>query len=154
MQMKKKEHLLALQIISNLFFVFSCVLTNAPTGAVLAVLSSARGVVFYIYKKRELNPNIITFLIFQAAILTSTIITWEGKLSLFAFTANSANLYAAWQDKMEVLRILMIIGCIFWMVYQFSSGLYTAMISEVCIITSSAVGLWKFRKKEEVDVNG
>ena len=146
MQMKKKETLLILQIISNLFFVFQCILTNSLTGGVLVSLAIVRGIVFYIFKKRGLNPKIVTFSIFQAAIIASTIFTWENTLSLFAFFGNSASLYANWQDKMKVLRILTIVGCTLWMVYQFYFEMYTSMISEFCIIISSAVGLWKFRK--------
>jgi hypothetical protein len=153
MQMKRKESLLILQVFSNLFFVFSCLLTNSPTGAALAGISIVRGGVFYIYKKRGLNPNITTFIIFQTAILTSTVFTWEGILSLFAFSANSTNMFAQWQDKMTLLRILTIASCVLWMIYQFSAGMYAAMISEVCIIASSAAALWKFRKirnKEQI----
>jgi len=146
MQMKKKETLLILQIISNSFFVFQCILTNSLTGGVLVSLAIIRGIVFYIYKKREVNPKIVTFSIFQAAIIVSTIFTWESILSLFAFLGNSTNLYANWQDKMKVLRILTIVGCILWMIYQFYSEMYTSMISEFCIIISSVIGLWKFRK--------
>jgi hypothetical protein len=149
MQMKKKESLLILQVFSNLFFVFSCLLTNSPTGAALAGISIVRGIVFYIYKKRGLNPNIAAFIIFQAAILISTVFTWEGILSLFAFSANSTNMFAQWQDKMALLRILTIASCVLWMIYQFSAGMYAAMLSEACIIASSASALWKFRDKEK-----
>ena len=146
MQMKKKETLLVLQIFSNLFFVFQCLLTNSPTGVVITIVAIIRGFVFYLYKKRELNPNIAAFLIFQAALIASTIFTWESILSIFPFLAASINLYGVWQDKMKVLRILAIAACVFWMVYQFYAGMYAAMITEICIIISSAIGLWKFRK--------
>jgi hypothetical protein len=146
MQMKKKENLLILQISSNIFFVLQCILTNALTGTALVSLAIARGVVFFIYKKRELNPSIITLLVFKFAIITSTIFAWEGIISLFAFFANINNLSAQWQDNMKLLRILTISGCILWMIYQFHAGLYAAMVTEVCIIISSIAALWKFRK--------
>ena len=147
--MKKKETLLGLQIGSNLSFFVQCLINQTPTGAAIALLSTARGVVFFHYARRGLKPSLVALLIFYALIFTAGWRTWEGPPSLFVITASSIGLYSQWQDNMKVLRIGMIMSCSLWIGYHVCRGLYPNILSEVCNIVASAVGLWKYRPRKE-----
>jgi hypothetical protein len=147
MHMRRKEALLALQVASNLSFVVACVLNASPTGAAIGVLSTARGVVFYLCARRGMKPSVAVFALFLAAVAASTLCTWEGVFSLFALAATSVSLYSQWQDNMRALRILTMVGNILWMPYHVNAKSYGYLLSEICILTSSATALWKFRNR-------
>lgn len=146
LQMKKKENLLVMQIVSNVTFALQYILTLAWTGATMAAIAVIRGIVFYIFKKKKIKPSIIALLIFEIAMIISTILTWESALSLLPLIGMSVSLLGQWQDNMKWIRISTIIGATFWLGYELSAGLYTAVLTELCNIASSMVGLWRFRK--------
>ena len=147
-QMKTKENLLIMQVISNVFTTIQFVLTMAVTGAVHTLLGVIRGIVFYFFKKRDLNPNKIALVIFEIAIILGTIFTWSGMLSILPLIGMTANLYGQWQNNMKIVRICAVISAILWSVYAFYTGVYTAMLTEIFKMASSLIGLWRFRKGE------
>ncbi|MDR1100840.1 MAG: YgjV family protein [Clostridiales bacterium] len=146
LQMKKKENLLMMQIFSNIFFTAQYLLTNALTGAVQAILSILRGVVFYIFKKKDLPPSKTILGIFEVLVVATTVLTWKNIISVLPLIGMTTNLYGQWQDKMNMLRRMTIITSICWLVYELTCGMYTAMITEICIIVSGVIGLYRFRK--------
>ena len=144
--MKSKENLLILGIISNVFFTVQFLLTNAMTGAIQGILMIARGIVFYMFKKRNIKPNFTVLLTFIIAIVAATMLTWQNALSAFPLGSMLANIYGQWQNNMKTLRILAIVGSVCWFAYEFYYGMYTSIIMEICIIVSSLIAIWRFRK--------
>ena len=146
-QMKTKENLLIAQVTSNSFSAVQYLLVWALTGAVQTILGILRGIVFYLYKKRNLNPNRTVIIIFGAAIIIETVFTWNGIiLSILPLLGMMANLYGQWQDNMKRLRILAIVSSLMWTVYIIQTGVYTAVLTEILKIVSSAMALWRYRK--------
>jgi Bacterial inner membrane protein. len=149
-QMKTKENLLIMQIVSNIFATIQYSLTTALTGAVQTLLGVLRGIVFYFYKKRNLNPNKIVLIIFEIFIILGSVFTWGGIISSLPLAGMTANLYGQWQNNIKVLRILAIISGILWAAYAFYTGVYTGMLTEILKIASSAIGLWRFKRFSEI----
>jgi len=147
-QMKTKEKLLIIQVISNVFSTIQYILAMAMTGAIQTALGVLRGIVFCFYKKHNLYPNKIVLLIFELAIILGTIFTWDGMLCLLPLIAMSANLYGQWQDDMKWVRILAIFSATLWLIYAFYTEVYSGMLVEAFKIISSSVGLWRYRKSD------
>jgi hypothetical protein len=149
--MKTKENLLLMQVVSNIFATTQYALTaTALTGAVQNILGVIRGIVFYFFKKRDLNPNKIVLVIFEIAIILGTIFTWENIMSSLPLIGMTANLYGQWQNDMKIVRICAVISAVLWSVYAFYTGVYTAMLTEILKIVSSLIGLWRYRKSTEM----
>ena len=83
--------------------------------------------------------------IFGLAIILGTIFTWNSIFSLLPLIGMMANLYGQWQDNMKRIRILAIVSAALWLIYAFYTKVYTAMLTEILKITSSSIGLWRFR---------
>jgi hypothetical protein len=145
-QMKIKEKLLIMQVISNVFTSIQYILVMALTGAIQTILGVLRGIVFYFYKKRGLNPNKIVLIIFELAIILGEALTWNNILRCFPLIGMTANLYGQWQNDMKWLRILAIVSAILWSIYAFYTEVYTAMPTEILKIVSSLIGLWRFKR--------
>ena len=148
-QAKTKENLLIMQVISNIFSTVQFILTAAVTGAVQTMLGVLRGIVFYFYKKRGLNPDKIVLAVFEIAIILGAVLTWGGILSVFPLVGMTANLYGQWQNDMKLIKIFAIISAVLWSVYALYTGVYTAMLTELLKIVSSVVGLVRFKKIEK-----
>jgi len=145
-QAKTKENLLLMQVVSNVFATVQYLLTMAFTGAIQTLLGVIRGIVFYFYKKRGLNPNKTMLIIFELAIIFGTVLTWDSLLSCLPLAGMTANLYGQWQNDMKLIRIFAVVSAVLWSVYAFYTGVYTAMLTELLKIISSLIGLWRFRK--------
>jgi len=151
LQMKTKEKLLIMTLFACAAFALQFYLSGSMTGMAGALLAIARGVVFYIYKKRNLDPSVAVLVIFSCLIIVLTIITWKDMLSILPFLAMFSNLYSQWQNNMKILRIFTIIASALWFSYEFHLGMYTGMVTEACICVSGAVALWRFRKGASED---
>lgn len=151
-QMKTKEKLLAMQVSSNIFFTVQYALSTAWTGAVQTLLGVARGIVFYFFKKRGLGPNKIALVIFEIAIILGTVLTWENMMSSLPLIGMTANLYGQWQDDMKTVRICAVISAVLWSVYACYAGVYMSMLTEIFKIISSLIGLWRFRKTNNMQI--
>ena len=152
-QMKTKENLLMMQVASNIFATLQYLLTMALTGAVQTLLGVMRGVVFYLYKKRNLAPSRAVLIIFEIAIILGSVLTWAGVVSFLPLVGMSANLYGQWQNDMRVIRILAVVSGVLWSIYAFHTGVYTAMLTEALKVVSSVIGLWRFRRVSQPSEN-
>ncbi|MCL2775102.1 MAG: YgjV family protein [Oscillospiraceae bacterium] len=152
-QMRTKENLLIMQVVSNIFAAIQYLLTMALTGAVQTLLGVMRGIVFYFFKKRNLKPSKTVLVIFEIAIILASVFTWAGMISCLPLAGMTANLYGQWQNDMKVIRTLAVISGILWAVYAFYTGVYTAMLTEMLKVVSSLIGLWRFRKVSETHEN-
>ena len=148
-QMKTKENLLIMQVTSNIFATVQYLLAMALTGAVQTLLGVIRGIVFYFYKKRGLNPDKKTLIAFEIAIILGAVLTWDNILSFFPLIGMTANLYGQWQNDMKRVRICAVISAVLWLVYAYNTEVYTAMLTEILKILSSLIGLWRYRKGAE-----
>jgi len=152
-QMKTKEKLLIMQVISNVFSTAQYLLAMAFTGAVQTLLGVVRGIVFYFYKKRDANPDKIVLIIFAIAIIVGTILTWDSIFSCLPLIGMLANLYGQWQNNMKRLRIFAVISAVLWTIYAFYTGVYTGMLSEILKIVSSMVGIYRFKSSKLNNIN-
>ena len=152
-QMKTKENLLIMQIVSNIFATIQYLLTMALTGAVQTLLGVLRGIIFYFYKKRKLKPSKTVLITFEIAIILATVFTWTGMISCLPLAGMTVNLYGQWQNNMRMIRIFAVVSGILWAVYAFYTGVYTAMLTELLKIISSLVGLWRYKKSSETHGN-
>ena len=148
-QMKTKENLLIMQVVSNIFTTVQYLLTMALTGALQTLLGVIRGIVFYFYKKKNLIPNITVLIIFEIAIIVGAVLTWDSLMCALPLIGMTANLYGQWQNSMKVIRILAVVSAVLWSVYAFYTGVYTAMLTELLKVISSLVGLLRFKNGDK-----
>ena len=147
LQMKTKEKVLILNMSACACLIFQYFLRNAMTGVAAASFSIFRGIIFYIYKKRDLKPSLVVLVILELIIIALTILTWQDIFSLLPFLGLSCNLYGQWQNNLKRLRIFAIFGSVNFFIYQLNAGMYTAMFGEVAIVVSGIIALWRFRQQ-------
>jgi len=144
LQQRKKETFLLLQIAGTSLFIVQYILTNRITGAILFTVVVIRGVVFYLYKKKDLKPSLVILIIFQAALLISTYFSWENIISIIPYVATVVKTWGAWQDDMKWLRRASLVCQAFMIAYNISASMYTGALTEVCAMTSTLIAMWRY----------
>ena len=149
LQQRRKEIFLLLQIFGTLFYIVQYILTEKYTGAILFSVVVARGIVFYIYKKKDRKPSLKILLIFQAALLTSTVLSWQNALSLIPYLATGVKTWGAWQDDMKWVRRASAFCQILTVAYNLTAAMYTGALTEICSLSSTFVAMWRYDLKKD-----
>jgi uncharacterized membrane protein len=151
LQQRKKETFLLLQIAGTFLFIIQYILTNRITGAILFTIVVIRGVVFYLYKKKDLKPSVAVLIIFQAALLVSTYFSWENIISIIPYIATVVKTWGAWQDDMKWLRRASLVCQIFMIAYNLTASMYTGALTELCALASTAVAMWRYDFRKNIE---
>ena len=146
---RKKENYLLIQIGGTVLFIAQYILTNRITGAVTFTISAIRSLVFYYFKKKNRRPSSVVLIIFQLALVVSTIITWQGIVSLIPFLATAVKTWSTWQDDMKRIRktSLFTQGCM--IVYNLLASMYTGALTEACNLASTVVAMWRYDFRDD-----
>ena len=156
---KKREKILKLQIISSILFVLQYVLLQAWTGAVLNAISIGRAFVFrkkgqsYDKEKGGINWNSNWILYaFVTVFIISSIITWDGWVSILPLMATLVYTFGMWADKPQYIRLSANVASVFWVSYNLFMGGYAGCFTECILFTSNTIALVKNKDKKNSKV--
>lgn len=141
---KKKEDVLAYQIIASFFFTVHYLFLDAMSGAISSIIVMLRNFGFYKFDK---HPNIVAVIIILAFLLTS-IITYDGIYSLFPiFGGIIYTLYMRGTKK--DLLVGGIYNAASWGIYNLLAGSYVGVFTEVTVMFSNILALYKNKRKHK-----
>ena len=152
-QQRKKETFLLLQSAGSLFFVIQYILTGRITGAVIFIIITIRGIVYYFYKRKGIKPSLAILILFQAILIVSTYLTWQSIFSIFPYIATAGKTWGTWQDEMKWARRTSLLAQCCMIVYNLSAAMYTGTLTEVCNMTSNLIAIWRFDIRKQVTSN-
>ena len=91
----------------------------------------------------------VVLVIFQVALVVSTIFTWQNWLSLIPYAATAIKTWSTWQADMKWIRrtSLFAQGCM--IAYNLTAGMYTGALTEACNFTSTAVAMWRYDRPKK-----
>ena len=143
-QQKTRKGILMLQLVSEIFWVLHYGLIGAYTGMALNILGVVR---CYVYASRETkkwaDKKYIPALFFAASIVTG-ILSWESAASLLPMAAVCMTSFVLWSKKADVVRALSYPGCVCWLIFNFISGSYAGVLTELFNLGSITVGILRF----------
>ena len=144
LQQRTKESFLLWQTVGTLIFVFQYLLTNKITGAITFAIVAIRGLVFYYYKKRGLNPSTVVLVAFIAILSIATYFSWQNVWSIIPLIATTAKTWGTWQDNMKLTRKTSLLGQSCMIVYNLTATMYTGALTEICNLASTLIAMWRF----------
>ena len=157
---KKKEGVLICFILENVFVGAQFILKNNYANLMIVIVASIRVVVYYIYSKKQLKPNIYALIVLEVMAVAVTIIFWNDYTSLFILASVMLSTYSTWQNNMTLLRICGFFAAILSSISYLALGLYVTVISKAILIISVSVGLTLYdviprikNKKEKTTCN-
>jgi len=144
LQQRKKENLLLFQVAGTTLFIVQYILTGKYTGAVLFAVVLIRGLVFWWYKSKNLQPSRIVLLIFLAVLSVSAWFSWQNWLSVIPLIATTVKTWGTWQDDMKNVRKTSLLSQSSMIAYNLSAGMFTGALTELCNLVSTMIAIKRF----------
>ena len=141
-QIDKRITILRLQTVASLLWGVHFFLLGAWTGSILNVTGAIQNYIFSSIpnRKRTWLLPIVFILIF----IIADALTWQGLLSLLPLGGTISGTISYWQKRTRLLRILALISPPLWFTYNFISHSYPGMLTEVFLISSTLIGIYRF----------
>lgn len=133
--------MLLLQSSAAILWVVHFFLLGALTGSVLNLINASRNLAFY---KAGNNRSVYIPLSFALIIVAAAFFTWQGPYSLLPMTGSLIGTLAFWQAKTHYIRLIAIVSPSLWLIYSLKVGSYAAVTAEILMISSIALGIYRF----------
>lgn len=146
LQSDRHRFLLHCLVVTGLAWACMYYCLGAYSGALIALLSSARALVFDHYSKRKRIP-LGWLIVFLTGIILLTIWTYDGWLSLLPMISALMYATAVWYRDMHLIRRVDIISCLIYIAYNTIIGAYIGLITSVVEMTSAAIAVYRFDVK-------
>lgn len=152
-QQKKRMDIIITNGISRAFYILQYLLLGAFSGAVLDVLGII--ISFLAAKKedlakRKLLPAVIVLM--NVLILTAGILSYQNVFSVFSILGVAFHTNAFWLKDEKKIRIVSLLGCPCWMIYNFTSHAYGSALGDFITLFSIGTAMVRYdiMKKEKV----
>ena len=146
-QFKEKKNILLMQTFASMFYAVSYFMLGAYSGFVTEIIEQCKDLVFYKYEKNNLNIPFIFLIIFVIGLIVVAVVTYNGFYTLMPLVINLMYFISSYFKNPKYIRIVMIIGAILWIYYNFSVGAFVIIIGNVFEIISASISLVRFRDK-------
>lgn len=131
---KNKDKSLIFLILTLVFSLITLYLVDQVAGFFISLLALLRVIVYFIYDKLKLKPNIFILITFEIAAVVIAVVTWNSWVDLLIIASIIMINFSTWQNNMNIFRISMIIDPILYIIYD-------ALIGAYVTITGDAIGL-------------
>ena len=141
-------------ILANIVVAIQFFLLDAITGGVVSIINAIRCIVFYIYKKKNMKPSIITLIVFEVIEIISGCFSWQNIWSLIPILLTTFYTYSIWQDNIELIRLATGIVGGGWAIYDVIVKAYVGVIQEIAQLISAIIAIYRSKKKINIGVDG
>ena len=142
-QINNKKRLLTLQIFSSLFFALQYLFLGAISGCLMNLMTSIRNIVFRKFK------NVICLIIIIAIMITMSIFSYNGLISLLPGIAVIIYSIALWQDNLTITRITEVISCLLFIIYNIKFYAISGIISTIIEMVFAMIAIYRFDLRKE-----
>lgn len=150
-QMNTKKSLLVVQTIGTSCTCLSYFFLGATSGFILNIVCVVRNFSFYFLKEKQAFYVAILFAIINCVLGA---FSWEGYISLLIIIPLAVNTMCLSFGKPQLLRYSILFTSTAIMVYNIFVFAIGGTINEAVMVISAVVGILRFRKKENVPVEG
>lgn len=137
-QFRTREKLLICFLASSGLISAHFLIQGEVTGGALYALTFLRFLAAYSSK----SPYWLTA--FLVASIGACVVTYQSVYSLLALAGALASTYGAFQREDLRIRIFMLVGTTFWLVFNLVIFSPVAVARQVMFAVSNIVGLWRF----------
>lgn len=147
-QMKNKNGLLIVQLISNVFYTLSYFFLKALSGFLIDFLSIIRCLIFSRYKKKD--APIFFPIIFIIISIVIGFFTVHSILDIIPILISIIYIISTWQSNMKLILFSYILAAIFWIIYNLYVGAYTPVIGNIFEIIFSIIAIYRLKRNNNL----
>ena len=139
---RKRRTILLCKLTCDIIWTFHYVLIGAYSGAALNILAIGRESVFY-NKEKKWASSIFWLYFFVALTIGSSLLTWEGPLSLLPMIGSCCAVVSFWCTKPLHIRLLAIPAQVLWLIYGILHVSVPSVISNIIALTAIGIGIYR-----------
>lgn len=137
-----------ISIIANIFATAQYFLLWALTGAIVSIINTIRCLIFYLYKRKGLKPNVLVLVLFEIVAVVSGALSWQNWWSLIPILMTVIYTYGLWQDNTFIIKLATGISGAGWTAYNIISRAYVGAVQSVSQFVSAVIAIVKDRVKK------
>ncbi len=145
-QKNEKKKLLKYQMFSSLLYAIQYVLLGAYTGSLMNLICMVRNFIFNKYENKR--PPLYLLIIIITLMVGFSTISYEGLISLLPMIAVVLYSIAIWDGNLKKVRIVEIISCLLYIIYNIKVQAYTGLIATVIEMLGAMVAIYRFNIKK------
>ena len=155
---RKRGRIVALNLTSRILYVAQYAILGAWEGAVLDVVGAVSAALAQRRDKVRMRQYAAwVFCVINVILIAAGLLLYRNVFSLLPLLGVMLQTDALWLRKEKHIRILSIIGCPFWFVYNLHSGAYGSCAGDFLAFLSLGISLLRYdipgraRSSEETD---
>ena len=142
---KKRKSIIILNLSSRLLYIVQYILLGAFEGALLDVCGSASSVLAQNKDRGIIKKHLIPFFIgVNLAIVAIGLSLYVDVFSLFPIIGVLFHTSAFWINDEKWIRRVSLLGCPFWLIYNFASEAYGSCIGDVLSMVSIGIAMIRY----------
>lgn len=151
-QLKDMKWVLILQVLSNLLTVVNFGLLSEWSGAWICFVAIAQTLWIYYYTRDQKRfPKRLNYL-FMLLYTVVVALTFTAAYDILAWVAALAYAFAVVQMETSKYRLFIMVNASCWILYDFITGAYTLMLTQILILLSVIIAIVRLdRKKKAVE---
>ncbi len=147
-QQRTHKRIVAMQACSGMLFAIQYLMIGAFEGMAGNIIGMIRSVIFLFRGKSKFVDSLACPIVFAALAAISGIITYSSFSSLLPMAAMMISSFVMWNPKTQQLRALTVPTSLMWLIYNIINSSYSGTATEIFNLLSIAIGLFRFRKKD------
>ncbi len=149
-QLKTKKQILLVIVLSNILFVISYILLGAYIGAITCTITAIEIIINTLLEdKGKKTPKILVGVYFAISIIIG-ITSFNRVIDVLPILASLLFIPTLIQSKEKHVRLLILGNLISWMTYDLFVGAYSAAASDIFVISSTLIAIYRYDIKKEV----
>lgn len=146
-QKNEKQSLLKYQIGSSIFFAAQYLCLQAYSGCLINIACIIRNILFRKYTGKRIPIYYLLFIICIMIVLS--LFSYVGPISLLPCIACILYSCSLWQDNLKVTRIVEVISCSLYIIYNIKVLAYVGLISTIIELISALIAIYRFDIKKD-----
>lgn len=143
-QIKSNKGLFLCQMIGCTLFCLQFFMMGAYTGAISLIINIIRNILLLKSKEWKWAKSKVVLSLILATLVISTVITWNGPISLLPFISIAVTTIGYWTDNGLNIRLSQLVGSPCYLIYDILVHSWGGVISESIAIVSIIVSICRF----------
>lgn len=150
---KKKSGVLIFHIMANALYATQYFLLSAYPAIATNILSGIETIVLYVYMKKNKEVPVMIVWIYSFLILIIGVFTYQNIYSILPIFISIVYAYGTWQSNLRIYRIISVIGCTTWIIYNYVVQSYVGALGSAFQLVLAIIAIIRFDilKKEIIN---
>ena len=152
MQFKNMKYILASQIVSNSLLVVQYLLQGTISGSGVVIIGIVQVAIGYVLGRMNKDFPLYLTVLFIVAHTVVSIISYSVPYDILALVAAWIFAISMVQKNSSVCRAMTLVNLSLWLVYDFGTGAYSAVLTHAVIVALTAVAVIRLDRGEWIGV--